>query len=73
MTTNADKIEALEARIDALEGIQLSLPGESQCSAEFPHVDKLTFVRAPGGNTYRCPCRKVYMKDGKGGLREVVT
>jgi len=71
------KIEDLWSSVEELtkdmKDLQARLAAEpgGQCSAEFPHVDKLVFIRSPGGNSYHCECRKVYMKDGHGGLREV--
>lgn len=41
--------------------------GSYACTADNPH-DTLSFQRGP--MLYRCRCGKLYLKDGKGGLRD---
>lgn len=58
--TQDQEILQLRARLDALERGDVS-----QCTAANPH-DNMTFDRVQ----YTCRCGKVYLKDGRGGLRE---
>jgi len=63
-------IQGMGARLDGLEQRLQTTPG-GQCSADFPHPDRLIFMRSPAGNHYVCSCGKRYRKDGRGGLAEM--
>jgi len=64
---------ALGRRMDTMEQRMQVAPG-GQCSAAYPHPDRLVFIRGtgPAGNHYACSCGMLYRKDGQGGLLEVV-
>lgn len=68
MTTQSDRLDALEAQMQTVLDRVSVVPG-GQCSAERPHPNKLVFMRGP--NHYACECGQLYAKDGKGGLQEV--
>ena len=58
--TQDQEILELRARLDALEG-----GGLRKCTAENPH-DGMMYDRVQ----YVCRCGQIYLKDGRGGLRE---
>lgn len=64
MASESD-IAALVDRIDALEARRLPARLE-RCTAEFPHIGQMNYVEG----RYTCPCGQLYMKDGRGGLRD---
>jgi len=62
MTDDA-RFSQIETRLDGLER-GAGVPGE-QCTATNPH-DGMMYDRIQ----YTCRCGKVYLKNGRGGLRE---
>jgi len=61
------KLDNLAGQVQVLTARLANAPS-GQCSADLPHIGKMSFRRGP--NTYHCECGQVYHKDGHGGLRE---
>lgn len=63
-----DRIAQLEVAVESLLKERVLPLSGPQCGPERPHPNKLSYMRGP--NQYLCECGMVYVKDGKGGLKE---
>jgi len=66
-------LEDFRIRFDRMEQ-RMQGSATAQCSAEYPHPDRLVFIRGgpAQGNHYVCTCGMMYRKNGQGGLMEMV-